>query len=327
MVKNVNTILNNIIGILILGMFIFPKEGFCLSPEIMLNSNLVYKVFEQKNTDLENYDKNIELPEWSEYEVESIDNHPGLKEQLQGRLLEYQNRLLKRKKDKALFFLKSSHKPQDINSLDYIWPTKNNSARENAAFALGRFMDANVCDIILPEKEQAKALAFYIGALPEDIYLVRVANDYKLSDEQVRQKTFKQAFTRNLVMAVLIRKYDYHGSNYSPISDSQVTMMFDNDQSFHKDFINIKIFTPNLMRNFFPSFRYKTINAGQLLDFISTEELVAAVDFCEKELDIGKVLDVMSDPDNYRIVQSFIHLEYAEARAKTLRADMLEFFH
>ncbi|MFH1061393.1 MAG: hypothetical protein V1747_00700 [Candidatus Omnitrophota bacterium] len=264
----------------------------------------------------------LELPEWSAYSVDSMDNHPQLQAQLGEKALEYQRRLLKRKTDGALFFIKTRYQPRQPNQLDFIWQTKNEASRENAAFALGRFMDANVCDIILPEKEQAKALASYIGALPEDIYLVRAANDYKLSDEQVRQKTFKKAFTRNLVLAILIRKYDFHAANHSPISDAQVAMMFDNDQSFHKDLININMFTLAFMENFFPTFRYKSINARQLLDFISVEELVAAVDFCENKLAIGKVLDEMA----YRQVESFIHIEYAEARAKTLRADMLEFF-
>jgi hypothetical protein len=268
----------------------------------------------------------LKLPEWSEYAVEPIEGHAQLKTQLQSRLLEYQPRLLKRKKDEALFFLKTRHQPGEIKQLDYVWPTKNELSRENAAFALGRFMDANVCDIVLPEKEQVKALASYIGALPEDIYLVRVANDYKLSDEQVRQKTFKKAFTRNLVLAVLIRKYDFHAANHSPISDSRVPMMFDNDQSFHKDLINMNIFTTAFMENFFPNFRYKSINPRQLLDFISIEELADAVDFCENKLDIGKVLDELAETDSYHHVESFVHLEYAEARAKTLRADMLEFF-
>lgn len=270
--------------------------------------------------------KHLELPEWSEYTVESIEEYAELKNQLEGKLLEYQSRLLKRKQDGALFFLKTRYQPRELDQVDYIWPTKNEASRENAAFALGRFIDANVCDIILPEKEQAEALAAYIGALPEDIYLVRIGNDYKLEDPEVRQKTFKKAFTRNLVLAVLIRKYDFHTANHSPISDAQVAMMFDNDQSFHNDLINMKTFIPAFMENFFPLFRYNNINARQLLDFISVEELVDAVNFCENKLDISKVLAEMSNFDNYRKVQASIHLEYAEVRAKTLRADILELF-
>ena len=90
-------------------------------------------------------------------------------------------------------------------------------------------MNANVCDIVLPKRAQARALAAYIGALEDDIYLVRVSGDYKLADREVRQKEYKRAFTRNLVLSILIRKYDFYAANYRPVADAKTAMMFDND--------------------------------------------------------------------------------------------------
>ncbi len=268
----------------------------------------------------------FKLPEWSEYAVESIDNHSELKEQLRDRALEYQRRLVRRKSDGALFFLKTRFQPDLLQQVDFIWPRKNDPIREYAAFNVGRSIDANVCDIVLPEPAQAKALASYIGALPKDIYLVRVSGDYKLSDQEVRQKEYKKAFTRNLVLSILIRKYDFHNANYYPIADAQVPMMFDNDQSFHNDLIDMNTFTVGFMENFFASFRYGYINAARLLDQISVKELIAAVNFCENEFNIDRVLETMSDYDTHRHIRAFMYLEYAEQRAKTLRADILVFF-
>ena len=277
-------------------------------------------------SDTKGNNKQFELPQWSEYAVESMDNHPELKAQLYDRALEYQRRLVRRKKDGALFFLKTRFQPDPSRQMDFIWPKKNDPAREYAAFKVGRAMDANVCDIVLPNQRQAEALAAYIGALAEDIYLVRLSSDYKLADPEVRQKEYKKAFTRNFVLSVLIRKYDFYAANHRPIADAEVAMMFDNDQAFHKDLIDMKSFGLGFMENFFPSFRVNTINAMQLFEQISVPELIKAVSFCENELDIETMLKTISDHDLRREVQSFLHLEYAQARVNTLRADILELF-
>ncbi len=287
---------------------------------------LIKKITQDISSDSEPNNRQFELPEWLEYTNESLENHLELKEQLSDRVLEYQRRLIRRKKDGALFFLKTRFQPDEIKQLDFVWPKKNDPIRDFTAFKVGRAIDANVCDIVLPEPAQAKALASYIGALPDDIYLVRVSTDYKLADQEVRQKGYKKAFTRNLVLSILIRKYDFYQANHRPIADAQVPMMFDNDQSFHKDLINMDTFTTAFMENFFPTFRYNVVDVMQLLDQISVKELIAAVSFCENEFNIDHVLETIPDDDTQRYVQSFIHLEYVEQRAKTLRADILTFF-
>ena len=88
----------------------------------------------------------------------------------------------------------------------------------------------------------------------------------------------------------------------------------------------MKRFSIGFIEKFFPSFLFGSINTLQLFDQISVQELMEAVSFCEKELDTGLILKTMSDDDIEREIQSFMHLEYVEQRAKTLRADMLEFF-
>ncbi|MFH1282598.1 MAG: hypothetical protein ABII27_02930 [bacterium] len=158
------------------------------------------------------------------------------------------------------------------------WEEKNEFMRDYVAYKLLRILLCNVCYVMLPSSEESALLAKYIEGItgnevePSGIHLVKLSNSYSLQDEEVIQKDFKKAFTRNLIGAIVTRKWDFHAGNSSYISGSKIGMMFDNEQSFNGYFIDMNMFVSNFVNNYFGGI-YEGININNILKHIDMNEL------------------------------------------------------
>lgn len=278
------------------------------------------------------------VPEYFPYRVIPFGRDPRLERQMGWRKQEYARRLVQDRSTGNRFLIKA--KRWAVGSDGSPWYYKNDPVREYLGFRLARALQANVPDVVIPPIRERTAFVRYLRTQfeetynPEDAYLVRVSTDYDLKDEAIQRKHFKQAFTRNLVAALFMRKYDFHMRNLGILRDSQrPLMMFDHDVSFHSNYASIAEFTATFSRNYWQP-RGKVV-VGQpfwwivpnrLLDRIDLEELAAAVEGVER-LDLSEFKRKVLRELPRRARQEVLgHLEYLQARQKTIRADALKFF-
>jgi len=216
------------------------------------------------------------------YQPVSLRNAPLIRESMGlVRSYEYYHRLVRNGKGEY-FLIKSASKLDYWQKKAFMYSIKNDPVREYVAFRIARALGANVCDVIIPSLEEKAALAQYTGLRPEDIYLVRVSTSYNLNDPEVLNTDWNKAFTRNFVTAVLMRKIDFHDGNHRPIADSDIPMMFDNDQVFSPEMSSMSDFIKHFTANFF-----KGLGRGRgsgevnlLLKRIDLDELTLAVREC-----------------------------------------------
>ncbi|PIQ82742.1 MAG: hypothetical protein COV76_01890 [Candidatus Omnitrophica bacterium CG11_big_fil_rev_8_21_14_0_20_64_10] len=135
-----------------------------------------------------------------------------------------------------------------------IWRDKNSRAREYAAFRILRALQVNVADVVLPDQSDWPALerAAGVSAAADQPYLVRLTQSYRLNDPEVLRKDFRSAFSRALVGALFIRKWDFAAHNFGELADAPgPMMMFNNDLAFHADASEIADFFDLFFINFF----------------------------------------------------------------------------
>ena len=174
------------------------------------------------------------LPEDSPYRAVLITDVPQFFASLtETEKHEFQNRLLVEKKSGLHYLVKWR-----VFSNQLLWPDANSPAREYLSFKLARILGVDVADVVIPELKDRRQLAkFYNLQNPDNLYLVRLTEDYSADNPEDRaampQLLPDLAVTDQLGVAVLFRTYDFRKENLGPVQGSRVRVMFDEEQSFH----------------------------------------------------------------------------------------------
>ncbi|MBI3317961.1 MAG: hypothetical protein HYZ90_02275, partial [Candidatus Omnitrophica bacterium] len=266
------------------------------------------------------------LPGDFSYEAVEITPYSPAGRQFGNRLEEFRGRFFRNRQTQHLYVLDTPS-----ISLLSLWPTKNDPARQYLGFRLARVLRANVPDVVFPSKSERKVFSDYLG-LPSgsEIYLERVTTDYKLKDEEVLQKDSRRAFTCSLVVAIFMRKFDFHDHNLGPLGDSDIPMMFDHDEAFQSEYVNMEDFTIAFVRNHFPrdSVNAGWINPNRLLERIDREELSRSAEAVEA-LDLSGFFEQLNRdlPEDLDLDARIVPLiEYLKLRQRSIRQDLISFF-
>ena len=236
---------------------------------------------------------------------------------------------------KFLVKQRGSWKEISENAKRWLWPMRNDPYREYIAFRLARIAGANVADVVIPSDEERAVLARRFGGQADDLYLVRLADDYKLADKEISQKDSRKAFTRFLGVSILMRKWDLHSFNEAPLSDTREPLLwFDHDVAFHPMLdippyvTELWVFTNLLKRNYFSS------NPNTVGGEFDLDELTRRLDMDELAqtvLDIENLnLRVLRNEieqalSSDRLISVEPYVSFLEEKQKTFRSDAQSF--
>ncbi|GEM_PF-6374666 len=196
---------------------------------------------------------------------------------------DFRGRLLRDTKTGHLYLLKYEVPSQPIDTVNgqkkSPYPTQDNPWREFLAARLIRALRGNAVDVVIPPPDERGIFADYLGTQPEALYLSRLSFSYQPGDPEVIQRDPLKAFTRNLVIAVLLRKIDFHDGNLGPLADDGALLMaYDMDMILHSLVSDIRFYAPSFSSNYFQLHHEENQAVfGGLAVRIDLEELSRAV--------------------------------------------------
>lgn len=226
------------------------------------------------------------LAEESRYEAVSLDEVPRFRDRLGDTAPQYARRLVRDNQAPGIIYLIKNEIPAEQTTLGgtrgkgwYPFPTKNYAWREYFGARLARELGANAADLVIPDLKERETLARYAGVEPEGLYLAQLTLSYRSDSPEVVQTDFRKSFTRNLVIAVLLRKLDFHDGNLGSLADVESLLMsFDTDLILLEEMADMLRYAPNFIGNYFQlHHRGNRVVLKQLFDRIDPEELRQAV--------------------------------------------------
>ena len=264
------------------------------------------------------------------YQPVSEDVAPGLADDFGKRWPEYRSRVVRDGRGRLYIIKNRTGLTRDQRQSKYLTPYKNDPWREFAAYTLSRLLNTNSCEVIIPAESARAALAAYIrDAHPDDVYLVRLSQSYRAPELPVQEA--RRSFTRLLIVSILMRKWDFFDGNIGTVGGSDIPMMFDGDQAFNPEVVEINDFAWLFIRNYYQfldnsqSIQIPPFDLNDLLSRIDFEEIPRIAEDCAR-LNINTYAHALGGWWSAAIDKGNPFAGYIYLRQKTLRQDVAEFF-
>ena len=246
------------------------------------------------------------------------------------RLKELRGRFFREVQTGHVYLAKYESERSHWDKEDFIWGTKDSRDRQLLMTDLFRRLDGNAVDTVIPEAKERERIARYLGLDTKKsamLHLVSLASNYKREDEAVRQRDFKRAMTRHLVLAVFTRWYDYHTGNHGALADAPIPMTFDHEQALNPELTPIEKFTRRFIPNYFGNIPFE-----KMLSMLDLEELARSVE-AVKSLDLAAFREQFYQDFSRRVpdgsAPTFIfgdHFKRLTEWQQNIEKDMFHFF-